>query len=98
MAAALQHILNTGLNTLRQQQGNLRSSVADADVWACDLSDESRLNDRRYVSFKKTLSGMETGTDKSLDVVDGKWLLGAFTAYSKSNVSFNLGGNGGVAS
>ncbi|WP_337264898.1 MULTISPECIES: autotransporter outer membrane beta-barrel domain-containing protein [unclassified Serratia (in: enterobacteria)] len=98
MAAASQHILNTELSTLRQRQGNLRSSVADVGVWARYLNDESRLNDHRYASFKNTLSGMEIGADKSWDMVDGKWLLGAFTAYSKSNVSFNLGGNGDVAS
>jgi outer membrane autotransporter protein len=98
MAAASQYILNTELSTLRQRQGNLRSSVADVGVWARYLSDDSRLNDHRYTSFKNTLSGMEIGADKSLDMADGKWLLGAFTAYSKSNVSFNLGGNGDVAS
>ncbi|KFK92276.1 MULTISPECIES: autotransporter outer membrane beta-barrel domain-containing protein [unclassified Serratia (in: enterobacteria)] len=98
MAAASQHIVNTELSTLRQRQGNLRSSVADVGVWARYLNDDSRLNDHRYTSFKNTLNGMEIGADKSWDVVDGKWLLGAFTAYSKSNVSFNLGGNGDVAS
>ncbi|PVZ78577.1 autotransporter outer membrane beta-barrel domain-containing protein [Serratia sp. S1B] len=98
MAAASQHILNTELSTLRQRQGNLRSSVGDVGVWARYLSDNSRLNDHRYAAFENTLNGMEIGADKSLDITGGKLLLGAFTAYSKSNVSFNQGGDGDVSS
>ncbi|KEY59890.1 autotransporter outer membrane beta-barrel domain-containing protein [Serratia sp. DD3] len=97
-AADSQNILNTELSTLRQGQGNPRSSVGDVGVWVHYLSDNSRLNDHRYAEFENTLNGMEIGADKSLDITGGKLLLGAFTAYSKSHVSFNPGGDGDVAS
>ncbi|PHM72990.1 autotransporter outer membrane beta-barrel domain-containing protein [Xenorhabdus sp. KJ12.1] len=98
MSASSQHILNTELNTLHQRQGNLRSSDGEMEVWVRHLSDNSRLNTHHYAAFKNTMNGLQIGVGKQFELERGKLLTGAFTSYSKSNVKFNIGGNGDVES
>ncbi|MBD2784855.1 autotransporter outer membrane beta-barrel domain-containing protein [Xenorhabdus sp. DI] len=98
MAAVSQHILNTELNTLHQRQGNIRSDDGNMNVWVRYLRDNSRLNDHRYAAFKHTMNGVLIGADKQFELTNGKLLLGGFTSYGKSNVKFNIGGNGDVNS
>ncbi|MCC8365486.1 autotransporter outer membrane beta-barrel domain-containing protein [Xenorhabdus sp. PB61.4] len=98
MSASSQHILNTELNTLHQRQGNLRSSDGEMEIWVRHLSDNSRLNTHHYAAFKNTMHGLQIGVGKQFELGRGKLLAGAFTSYSKSNVKFNIGGNGDVES
>ncbi|MDR0219296.1 MAG: autotransporter outer membrane beta-barrel domain-containing protein [Enterobacteriaceae bacterium] len=98
MAAVSQHILNTELSTLRQRQGSLSHHNGDMSVWIRHLSDDSHLNNHQYDTLKNRMNGVQIGADKQFNLENGKLRLGGFTSYSKSDVKFNVGGDGDVES
>ncbi|OCQ54313.1 putative autotransporter precursor [Photorhabdus australis subsp. thailandensis] len=98
MATAPWYILETETSTLRQRMGDLRRNDGSIGVWARYLSDNSRLNDKRYSAFHSNLNGMQLGADKKTEFSNGTLLLGAFTSYSKSNIKSDNTSNGNILS
>lgn len=98
IATAPRHILDVETGTLQQRMGDLRRNDGDAGVWARYISDDSRLSDNHYSSFRSNLSGMQVGADHQTESGDGKLLVGAFTSYSKSNIKSENINNGNIRS
>ncbi|MBS9443430.1 autotransporter outer membrane beta-barrel domain-containing protein [Photorhabdus heterorhabditis] len=98
MATAPWYILETETSTLRQRMGDLRRNDGSIGVWTRYLSDNSRLNDKRYSAFHSNLNGMQLGADKKTEFSNGTLLLGVFTSYSKSNIKSDNTNNGNIRS
>lgn len=98
MATAPRYVLDTEVSTLRQRMGDLRRHDGALGVWARYLSDNSHLSDNKYSNFRANLNGIQIGADHQTALDNGRFLVGAFTSYSKTHIKSYYDGNGDIQS
>lgn len=98
LAAAPRIILESETSSLRQRMGDLHRQNSDTGVWARYLNQNSRLDDKGYSAFYLSINGMQIGADSQHATDNGRILMGAFTAFSKSTIQSDRANNGNIRS
>jgi outer membrane autotransporter protein len=98
MATADPLIFKAELDTVRSRLEHVRSLSHETSLWIQYDYNHLKVDDSAGAGYGMHVNGMTLGMDKSIAAGNGVMTTGGFFSYSKSDLSFDRGGDGNVDS